>query len=70
MNNLDEAIRQIRVSIFQLQPPPNAGLRSSLVDVVREVRPGLGFDPRLDFDGPIDSVSSDDLARDVTRRRP
>jgi len=65
VGNLDEAIRQIRVSIFQLQPPTNAGLRASLMDVVREVRPGLGFDPRIDFDGPIDSVSSDDLARDV-----
>jgi signal transduction histidine kinase len=65
IDNLDEAIRQIRVSIFQLQPPTNAGLRASLMEVVHEVRPGLGFDPRIDFDGPIDSVSSDDLARDV-----
>jgi len=65
VDNLDEAIRQIRVSIFQLQPPANAGLRSSMMDVVREVRPALGFDPRIDFDGPIDSVSSEDLARDV-----
>jgi len=65
VGNLDEAIRQIRVSIFQLQPPTNGGLRTSLMEVVREVRPALGFDPRIDFDGPIDSVSSDDLARDV-----
>jgi len=65
IDNLDEAIRQIRVSIFQLQPPTNAGLRASLMEVVHEVRPGLGFDPRIDFDGPIDSVSSEDLARDV-----
>jgi signal transduction histidine kinase len=65
VDNLDEAIRQIRVSIFQLSPPTNAGLRASLMEVVHEVRPGLGFDPRIDFDGPIDSVSSEDLARDV-----
>jgi signal transduction histidine kinase len=65
IDNLDEAIRQIRVSIFQLQPPTNRGLRASLMEVVHEVRPGLGFDPRIDFDGPIDSVSSEDLARDV-----
>jgi signal transduction histidine kinase len=65
VGNLDEAIRQIRVSIFQLQPPSGAGLRGAVMDVVNEVRPALGFDPRLDFDGPIDSVSSEDLARDV-----
>ena len=65
VGNLDEAIRQIRVSIFQLQPPSSAGLRGALMDVVSEVRPLLGFDPRLDFDGPIDSVSSEELARDA-----
>ena len=65
VTSLDEAIRQVRVSIFQLQPPTNAGLRVSLMEVIRELRPALGFDARLDFDGPIDSVSSGDLARDA-----
>jgi signal transduction histidine kinase len=65
VENLDEAIRQIRVAIFQLHPPSSIGLRGSLMDVVDELRPGLGLDPRLDFDGPIDSVSSETLARDV-----
>jgi signal transduction histidine kinase len=66
VSHLDDAIKQIRVSIFQLQPPSGSGLRSALLDVVSEVRPGLGFDPTLDLDGPIDSVCSEDLARDVT----
>jgi signal transduction histidine kinase len=65
VTNLDEAIRQIRVSIFQLQPPSEAGLRGAVMTVVNELRPALGFDPRLDFDGPLDSVSSEDLTRDV-----
>ena len=66
VSHLDDAIKQIRVSIFQLQPPVSAGLRSSVIDVVCEVRPGLGFDPHLDLDGPIDSVCGEDLSRDVT----
>jgi signal transduction histidine kinase len=30
------------------------------------VRPALGFDPRLSLDGPLDSLSTEDLIRDVT----
>jgi signal transduction histidine kinase len=66
VNNLDEAIKQIRVSIFQLQPPVPGGLRAAVVDVVAEVQPGLGIHPRLDFDGPLDSVATTDLVSDVT----
>jgi signal transduction histidine kinase len=64
--NLDEAIKQIRVSIFQLQPPMPGGLRAAVLDVVADVRPGLGIDPRLDLDGPLDAVASNDLISDVT----
>ena len=66
VTSLDEAIKQIRVSIFQLQPSSTTGLRSAVLDVVGEVRPALGLDPRLDLDGPLDSLSTDDLVRDVT----
>jgi signal transduction histidine kinase len=66
VSHLDDAIKQIRVSIFQLQPPASTGLRSAVMDVVSEVRPGLGFDPTIDLDGPIDSVCGEDLSRDVT----
>jgi len=65
VNHLDEAIRQIRVSIFQLQPPSGSGLRAAVMDVVTEVRPGLGFEPTIDLDGPIDSVCGEALAGDV-----
>jgi signal transduction histidine kinase len=63
---LDEAIKQIRVSIFQLQPASATGIRSAVLDVVGEIRPALGVDPRLDLDGPLDSLSTDELIRDVT----
>jgi signal transduction histidine kinase len=65
IDGLDEAIRQIRVSIFQLRPSAS-GLKSAVVDVVNEVRPTLGFDPRMAFDGPVDTLSAEDLANDVT----
>jgi signal transduction histidine kinase len=63
---MDDAIRQIRTLIFQLRPPSSGGLRSDILDVVAEVRPVLTCDPRIDFDGPIDSVSNADVAVDVT----
>ena len=66
VTSLDEAIKQIRISIFQLQPAASTGIRSAVLDVVGEVRPALGFDPRLDLDGPLDSLSTDELIRDVT----
>jgi signal transduction histidine kinase len=66
VTSLDEAIRQIRVSIFQLQPASATGLRSAVLAVVDELRPALGLDPRLELDGPLDSLSTDDLIGDVT----
>ena len=66
VGNLDDAIKQIRISIFQLQPPVPGGLRAAVMDVVGDVRPGLGTDPRVDLDGPLDSVATSDLISDVT----
>ena len=45
VGNLDDAIKQIRVSIFQLQPPVPGSLRGAVLDVVAEVQPGLGCRP-------------------------
>jgi signal transduction histidine kinase len=66
IDHLDDAIRQIRVSVFQLQPPVPGGLRAAVMDVVADVRPALGIDPRLELDGPLDSVATADLTSDVT----
>ncbi len=66
VGNLDEAIKQIRISIFQLQPSVPGGLRAAVMEVVLEVRPGLGLDPRVDLDGPLDSIATADLVSDVT----
>ena len=66
VDHLDEAIKQIRVSIFQLQPPVQGGLRAAVMDVAAELQPALGFAPRVDLDGPLDSVATADIVRDVT----
>jgi signal transduction histidine kinase len=66
VDHLDDAIKQIRVSIFQLQPPVPGGLRAAVMDVVAELQPALGYAPRIDLDGPLDAVATTDLVRDVT----
>lgn len=66
VDHLDDAIKQIRVSIFQLQPPLPGGLRAAVMDVVAELQPALGTAPRVELDGPLDSVATADLVSDVT----
>jgi signal transduction histidine kinase len=55
---LDETIRDIRTSIFELQARPQAapaGLRSRIVEVADEMAGLLGFAPTLRLDGPLDN---------------
>ena len=58
MDDLDETIGEIRTSIFTLQGPPteSAGVRTRVLDLVREGAEALGFEPRIQFDGPIESI--------------
>ncbi len=59
VDDLDDTIRQLRSVIFDLQDRGRAGssgLRSELLRVVAEARPALGHDPRVRFDGPIDTM--------------
>ena len=66
VTRVDEAIRQIRSSIFQLTPQRFSGeLRTAVMDVVAEVAPVLGFSPEVDFNGPVDILSESDLTADV-----
>jgi signal transduction histidine kinase len=68
VDHIDDAIKQIRTSIFQLRPHAlaGAGLRASVLDVVAEVTPSLGRDPQVHFSGPVDTVSDESLADDVS----
>ena len=65
VDELDDVIKQVRSTIFQLRPN-KGGLRSAILDVVGEARSSLGFEPHVAFDGPIDNLSTQDLLNDVT----
>ena len=58
VNDLDITIRQIRTTIFALQPPEDAAssLQARMVAVVTEMSPALGFTPAAEFTGPLDSA--------------
>jgi PAS domain S-box-containing protein len=58
VDDLDETIKELRSAIFALQGPGPAprGLRGRLFDVVRSAGSGLGFEPRLQFDGAIETM--------------
>jgi signal transduction histidine kinase len=57
---LDESIRELRTAIFSLQGASAApgGLRGRLLDVVTDAGPALGFEPRLQFEGPVETIES------------
>lgn len=64
---IDEAVGQIRTSIFHLraQPRDHGGLRATVLETVREVRTGLGVEPHVRFEGPVDVLSDPELVQDV-----
>jgi len=68
VDDLDETIRQIRTTIFELRgplTPQPSTVRSQVVDVIDEVAPMLGFSPALRFTGPVDTVVPDEVAGDL-----
>ena len=67
VDNIDDAIRQIRTSIFQLRPHslPGGGVRAGVLEVVAEVTRSLGHEPHVQFAGPVDAVSDEALSADV-----
>jgi signal transduction histidine kinase len=68
IDDIDETIRQIRTTIFQLRGPlgPHSGtVRTRLLAVVAEVTPLLRFEPLVRFSGPIDSLVPDAVVDDI-----
>ncbi|MDT4932892.1 MAG: hypothetical protein QOK11_784 [Pseudonocardiales bacterium] len=68
VSGIDDTIRQIRTSIFQLRGqlgPQTGTVRTRLLDTIAEVTPSLGFEPRLGFSGPIDSVVPEPVVDDL-----
>ena len=58
IDGLDETIRELRSAIFSLQGASRVpgGLRGRLAVVTAEAATALGFEPRLQFDGAIESI--------------
>jgi signal transduction histidine kinase len=59
IDDLDTTIRDIRGAIFELRTPAAGQLRAEIRALVDEVRPTLGYRPRLTVDGPVDSAVPD-----------
>lgn len=59
VDELDETIREIRGTIFALETRDGAGsLRARILELATEATEGLGFEPRVHFDGPLDAAVS------------
>ena len=67
IEDLDDTIRQIRTSIFQLTRTDAAepGLRAAVLAVIGQVSPLLGFEPAIRFSGPIDTLARGAIVHEV-----
>lgn len=61
---IDEVIREIRETIFDLSRPDTGGpdIRRQLRQVADEATAQLGFEPRVRFHGPVEAAVSDEVA--------
>ncbi len=61
VDDLDISIRQVRSTIFELHQRwvQESSLRSEILGVCRQASTTLGFTPRCDIDGPVDSAVGD-----------
>ena len=60
IDGLDEVIRALRLAIFSLQSTQIApgGIRGRLVEAIAQVSNALGFEPRVQFDGPVGAIAA------------
>ncbi|HEY3715535.1 MAG TPA: GAF domain-containing protein [Jatrophihabitantaceae bacterium] len=68
VDDIDETIRQIRTSIFELRGPLGPAretVRTRVLAVVDDLADALGFSPDVRFAGPLDTMVDDDVADDV-----
>ncbi|HLX88516.1 MAG TPA: PAS domain S-box protein [Acidimicrobiales bacterium] len=69
VEELDATIRDVRSTIFSLEIQATEHVESSararILDVASMAAPALGFQPRLQFDGPIDTRVPEELVPDV-----
>ncbi|HEY5874469.1 MAG TPA: histidine kinase, partial [Ilumatobacteraceae bacterium] len=67
VDDLDTTVRDIRAAIFELQVAHRSGpsVRQQLLDLAAQSSTGLGFDPVIRFDGPIDAAIEPELAEEL-----
>jgi len=66
VDELDTTIRDIRTAIFGLQGGAfGTGVRAKVLEVVREITPVLGFEPRVHFVGPLDATVDAEVAEQL-----
>jgi len=60
ISDIDDTIRQVRTSIFELGSDGlGRGARDNVLSLLRELRPVIGFDVHASFEGPVDSAVPD-----------
>jgi len=67
VDDLDLTVKQIRSVIFGLEAtrPGGDGLRTRVTAVLEEAARPLGFDPRVLFDGPVDTSTDERAAGEL-----
>ena len=65
VDDLDTTIRDIRSAIFELRTPMRAELRTEVRTLVDEAAEPMGFRPRLEMSGPVDSSASANVRDDL-----
>ncbi len=67
VEDLDTTVRHIRSAIFELHTArlPGSSVRQAVLELCAESSRSLGFEPTVQFDGPIDSLVDEQLAQHV-----
>jgi signal transduction histidine kinase len=63
VEDIDETIRQVRTTIFELGTQGRGhGIRMAVRALVADLRPVIGFEVPVDFDGPVDTAVSGEVS--------
>jgi signal transduction histidine kinase len=67
IDDLDTTVRDVRAAIFELHTSrlPGRSVRQELVQLCAESERGLGFEPVIRFNGPIDTAVAEPMADDL-----
>ena len=67
IDDLDTTVRDVRAAIFELHTArlPGRSVRQELIQLCAEAERGLGFEPVIRFNGPIDTAVTDTLADEL-----